>query len=177
MFAAQVGLQDPAQGPVLDESWPTVVRTEVRDNVTHTVHSWSSGLIKVCMERKELVFFWLDKTLSVWPAALLERLWRGRPLHAWPGAAEHDGPDDSRVGTHTRIHRHVKPEPSNNNSVFFSNWNIYLTFWQNLYIYNFEWGIYKESTSNTCSSTFNTYILTEFYYEISYKILSHNNLF
>ncbi|XP_031704505.1 integrin alpha-11a [Anarrhichthys ocellatus] len=29
VFAAQVGLQDPAQGPVLDDSWPTVVRTEL----------------------------------------------------------------------------------------------------------------------------------------------------
>lgn len=34
MFAAQAGLQDPDQGPVLDDSWPTVVRTEVRDNLT-----------------------------------------------------------------------------------------------------------------------------------------------
>uniref|UniRef100_A0A8C9YS50 Integrin, alpha 11a n=1 Tax=Sander lucioperca TaxID=283035 RepID=A0A8C9YS50_SANLU len=29
VFSAQVGLQDPADGPVLDESWPTVVRTEL----------------------------------------------------------------------------------------------------------------------------------------------------
>uniref|UniRef100_A0A668A1Y6 Integrin, alpha 11a n=1 Tax=Myripristis murdjan TaxID=586833 RepID=A0A668A1Y6_9TELE len=29
VFAAQVGLQDPDQGPILDESWPTVVRTEL----------------------------------------------------------------------------------------------------------------------------------------------------
>ncbi|XP_069561725.1 integrin alpha-11a [Brachyistius frenatus] len=29
VFAVQVGLQDPDQGPVLDESWPTVVRTEL----------------------------------------------------------------------------------------------------------------------------------------------------
>ncbi|KAG8001234.1 Integrin alpha-11, partial [Nibea albiflora] len=29
VFAAQVGLQDPDQGPVLDDSWPTVVRTEL----------------------------------------------------------------------------------------------------------------------------------------------------
>uniref|UniRef100_A0A8C4H9H8 Integrin, alpha 11a n=1 Tax=Dicentrarchus labrax TaxID=13489 RepID=A0A8C4H9H8_DICLA len=29
VFAVQVGLQDPDQGPVLDDSWPTVVRTEL----------------------------------------------------------------------------------------------------------------------------------------------------
>uniref|UniRef100_A0A8C3AS97 Integrin, alpha 11a n=1 Tax=Cyclopterus lumpus TaxID=8103 RepID=A0A8C3AS97_CYCLU len=29
VFSAQVGLQDPSQGPVLDDSWPTVVRTEL----------------------------------------------------------------------------------------------------------------------------------------------------
>ncbi|XP_071771799.1 integrin alpha-11a [Centroberyx gerrardi] len=29
VFAAQVGLQDPDNGPVLDDSWPTVVRTEL----------------------------------------------------------------------------------------------------------------------------------------------------
>ncbi|KAI3377427.1 hypothetical protein L3Q82_008616, partial [Scortum barcoo] len=29
VFAAQVGLQDPDHGPVLDDSWPTVVRTEL----------------------------------------------------------------------------------------------------------------------------------------------------
>ncbi|KAM9860747.1 integrin alpha-11a isoform 2-T2 [Aulostomus maculatus] len=29
VFAAQVGLSDPEAGPVLDESWPTVVRTEL----------------------------------------------------------------------------------------------------------------------------------------------------
>lgn len=32
MFSAQVGLLDPDNGPVLDDSWPTVVRTEVREN-------------------------------------------------------------------------------------------------------------------------------------------------
>lgn len=30
VFAVQVGLQDLDQGPVLDDSWPTVARTEVR---------------------------------------------------------------------------------------------------------------------------------------------------
>lgn len=34
MFSAQVGLLDPDNGPVLDDSWPTVVRTEVRENQT-----------------------------------------------------------------------------------------------------------------------------------------------
>ncbi|KAM9409913.1 integrin alpha-11a [Pholidichthys leucotaenia] len=29
VFAVQVGLQDPENGPVLDDSWPTVVRTEL----------------------------------------------------------------------------------------------------------------------------------------------------
>lgn len=33
MFAVQVGLQDSDHGPVLDDSWPTVVRTEVRDSL------------------------------------------------------------------------------------------------------------------------------------------------
>lgn len=33
-------------------------------------------------------------------AALLERLWRGWSLHTWPGTAEYDRPDDSKVGTH-----------------------------------------------------------------------------
>lgn len=34
VFSAQVGLQDPDLGPVLDDSWPTVVSTEVRYNRT-----------------------------------------------------------------------------------------------------------------------------------------------
>uniref|UniRef100_A0A7N6ADZ2 VWFA domain-containing protein n=1 Tax=Anabas testudineus TaxID=64144 RepID=A0A7N6ADZ2_ANATE len=29
VFSVQVGLQDPGEGPVLDDSWPTVVRTEL----------------------------------------------------------------------------------------------------------------------------------------------------
>ncbi|MEQ2237252.1 hypothetical protein ILYODFUR_021319, partial [Ilyodon furcidens] len=29
VFAAQVGLQDPDQGPVLDDSWPAIVKTEL----------------------------------------------------------------------------------------------------------------------------------------------------
>lgn len=35
MFAVQVGLQDSDHGPVLDDSWPTVMRTEVRDGLSH----------------------------------------------------------------------------------------------------------------------------------------------
>lgn len=30
VFGVQVGLQDSEDGPVLDDGWPTVVRTEVR---------------------------------------------------------------------------------------------------------------------------------------------------
>lgn len=30
MFAVQVGLEDPDQGPILDDSWPALVKTEVR---------------------------------------------------------------------------------------------------------------------------------------------------
>lgn len=30
VFVVQVGLQDLDHGPVLDDSWPTVMRTEVR---------------------------------------------------------------------------------------------------------------------------------------------------
>lgn len=30
VFVVQVGLQDSENGPVLDDSWPTVMRTEVR---------------------------------------------------------------------------------------------------------------------------------------------------
>lgn len=29
VFVVQVGLQDSDRGPVLDDSWPTVMRTEV----------------------------------------------------------------------------------------------------------------------------------------------------
>lgn len=53
VFGAQVGLQDPDHGPVLDESWPTVVRTEVRDFLTtHPVFKSSSDFIQVNIERK-----------------------------------------------------------------------------------------------------------------------------
>lgn len=67
-------------------------------------------------ERKGLAVSY--KSFSLWLVALLERLWRGWPLHTWPGTAEYDRPDDSKVGTHilyhntyysihTRIHRHT----------------------------------------------------------------------
>lgn len=37
--------------------------------------------------------------MSAWPAAFLERLWWGRTLHAWPGSAEQQRPDDSKVSS------------------------------------------------------------------------------
>lgn len=52
------------------------------------------------MEIKGSVAPFTNKSLCLWLAALLERLWRGWPLHTWPGTAEYDRPDDSKVGTH-----------------------------------------------------------------------------
>ncbi len=46
-------------------------------------------------------------------AALLEWLWWGRPLHAWPGPAEYDRPDDSKVGTHTHLMQQTQNSQTN----------------------------------------------------------------
>lgn len=43
VFVVQVGLQDPEHGPVLDDSWPTVTRTEVRghaSNIRERISTW-----------------------------------------------------------------------------------------------------------------------------------------
>jgi len=39
VFAVQVGMQDPDQGPILDDTWPTVSRTEVKQRVLY--YLWS----------------------------------------------------------------------------------------------------------------------------------------
>lgn len=53
VFVVQVGLQDSDHGPVLDDGWPTVMRTEVREKMReheNQIKGWifSFSFLKMC---------------------------------------------------------------------------------------------------------------------------------
>lgn len=82
-------------------------RTSSRWQLAHCNENWGGRACK-WHQRKNLKFIFPHECVSTWLAAFLERLWWGRTLHAWPGPAEHDRPDDSKVGSrfchkHTRV--------------------------------------------------------------------------
>lgn len=106
IFTVETELLDLDQGPVLDDSWPTTVKTQVRvcrsrealllhcmsfvNNIC-THYEFIMKCINTCKCKASKCFFWFS------PASLLERVWRRRPLCSRLGVTISDWSNESQV--------------------------------------------------------------------------------